>query len=345
MRIATWNLWWKFGPWEARQPAILETLQAIDADVILLQEVFGPTADHDLDQAASLADALGHHWIATTSQTARTPFGSDTTRTPFGSDTTRTPFGSDTARTPFGNAVLSRWPILDRAQRRLPGFDGKPSHRTALWALLDHPDGPQPVATTHLEWRYDASKLRQQQLDDLVTWLAEQHRRIGEQPSGEGAGGDAGGNADPTRHRPLVLGGDLNAVPESDEVRRLVGLSVPYGQPGETTPEHAAGRPVHGDRISVFTDAWAACGDGPGHTWTRDNEHAADAQWPRRRLDYVFSSWPRPKPTGNPLSCRLEGLKPVGGVIPSDHACVVAEFDDRPAFDDAPPPTTRTTDP
>ncbi len=241
--------------------------------------------------------------------------------------------------------MLSRWPILDSAQRRLPGVDGKPSHRSALWALLDHPDGPQPVATTHLEWRYDASMLRQQQLDDLVTWLAEQHRQTGQSTN------DGGASSDPTRHRPLILGGDLNAVPESDEVRRLVGLSVPYGQTaaphgptaGASEPVET-GQPMRGDRISVFTDAWAACGDGEGHTWTRDNEHAADAQWPRRRLDYLFTSWPRPKPTGNPLRCRLEGLKPLSGVIPSDHACVVADFDDRPAFDDAPPPTTRTTE-
>ena len=29
MRVATWNLWWRFGPWQARQPAIEATLADI----------------------------------------------------------------------------------------------------------------------------------------------------------------------------------------------------------------------------------------------------------------------------------------------------------------------------
>ena len=27
VRVASWNLWWRFGPWESRAPAILETLR------------------------------------------------------------------------------------------------------------------------------------------------------------------------------------------------------------------------------------------------------------------------------------------------------------------------------
>ncbi len=277
MRVATWNLWWRFGPWQQRQAAIESTLYDIDADVVLLQEVFGPGDDSD-DQAARLAASLGMQWVATTG-----------------------------ARSSFGNAILSRYPISDTDQLVLPGRDRTPSHRSALWAVLDHPDGPQPVATTHLDWRYDASSLRQTQVEALVVWLARHHRALGQQL---GVG--------PDQHRPLVLGGDFNAVPEADEMRRLVGLSTPYGTDREV--------------VRVFTDAWAACGDGDGYTWTRDNEHSADAQWPRRRLDYLLVSWPRPKPTGNPIACRLAGLQAVGGVLASDHACVVADFDDRPAF-------------
>lgn len=277
MRVASWNLWWRFGPWNERQPAIREHLRRIDADVVLLQEVFGPDDEHDDDQAHDLAIDLGYHWIATTT--------------------------NEGARTAFGNGVLSRWPILEHDQRRLLRPDATRSYRTALWALLDHPDGPQPVATTHLDWQYDRSRIRQAQLDDLVVWLGTH------QPSG------ARSERDQLDQRPLILGGDFNAVPESDEIRRLVGLSDPYGS--EDTP------------IRVFTDAWAACGEGPGHTWTRANEYSADAQWPRRRLDYLFVGWPRPKPTGNPLEARICGTEPINGVLASDHACVVAEFDDR----------------
>ena len=297
MRVATWNLWWRFGPWEQRQPAIKQVLEGLDVDVLLLQEVYGPSTDSGTDQARELAAALGMHWIATT----------ETNRTSFDGHTNRTSFDGHTNRTSFGCAILSRWPIVRADQCWLPAGPAKPPHRSALWALLDHPDGPQPVATTHLDWRYDNSRLRQRQIETLVTWLAAHHLALGNELG-----------VDPDQHRPLILGGDFNAVPESDEMRRLFGLGEPYAN--SDSP------------IRVFTDLWAACGDGPGHTWTRDNEHAADAQWPRRRLDYLLVSWPRPKPTGNPLACCLTGLEPVAGVVPSDHACVVGTFDDRPAF-------------
>ena len=61
LRVLTWNLWWRFGPWEARQPAILETLRRVDADVVCLQEVW----EHGggANQAADLAGALGYHHV------------------------------------------------------------------------------------------------------------------------------------------------------------------------------------------------------------------------------------------------------------------------------------------
>ena len=56
LRVATWNVWWRFGPWEERQPAIAETLRRIDADVIALQEVWD--VDDGPGQSEALADAL-----------------------------------------------------------------------------------------------------------------------------------------------------------------------------------------------------------------------------------------------------------------------------------------------
>src|SRR5262249_46865939 len=53
LRIATWNLWWRFGPWELRQPAIEATMRRIGADVWCLQEVYA-TRDGE-DQAERLA--------------------------------------------------------------------------------------------------------------------------------------------------------------------------------------------------------------------------------------------------------------------------------------------------
>ncbi len=195
---------------------------------------------------------------------------------------------SDGSRSPFGNAILSRYPMLESHSMALINIDGVPGHRSAVAAKVEGPLGPQWMVTTHLDWRYDGSLLRQQQLESVIDWILE----LSGEPSEDSL--------------PVVLGGDFNAVPESDEIRRLTGLSAPY-RPG-----------------IVFTDSWAAVGDGPGHTWTRENQHSGDAQWPRRRLDYVFVSWPRPKPTGNARRAILGGTE---GEMGSDHAAVIVDLD------------------
>lgn len=261
MRIATWNLWWKFGPWAERAEPIASELARIDADIVGLQEVW---ADDDADQAQQLADHLGMH-LARTTRPSGAPDG-------------------------FGNALLSRFPVLDAETIRLPGREGERAVRSLLRAVVDHPGGRQVIGVTHLAWQYDRSALREQQLAAIVERLAADH-----DPDG----------------RPVVLCGDLNAEPEADEVRRLTGRARTY---------------VDG---LVFTDAWAAVGDGPGHTWSRENPHSVNAQWPRRRLDHVMIAWPRPKPLGNPLRAELFGVDPVGGVVPSDHYGVVVDTDER----------------
>ena len=58
MRVLSWNLWWQFGPWQARAAAIEAALLAADADAIALQEVWG---DADKNFAAILADKLEYH--------------------------------------------------------------------------------------------------------------------------------------------------------------------------------------------------------------------------------------------------------------------------------------------
>lgn len=265
MRIVSWNLWWRFGPWEERQPAIAAELARLGPDIALLQEVFAD--DDGRDQALELADRLGLHVTRTTR-----------------------PEGRPQA---FGNAILSRWPIIAQEMVMLPGIEGRPPNRSALLALIETPAGPQPVTVTHLAWQYDASPLRQAQLEVVVDLVA---RHLPD---------------DPATAPPAILGGDFNAVPESDEIRRLTGVSTPFH-----------------DGL-VFTDCWAAVGEGDGHTWSRDNPHAAEALWPRRRLDYVFVAWPRPKPLGNPLRAELAGVAPHEGMVASDHYAVVVELDDR----------------
>jgi endonuclease/exonuclease/phosphatase family metal-dependent hydrolase len=182
----------------------------------------------------------------------------------------------------LGNAVLSRWAILDHGEAALPDATGRPGHRRAVWARVDSPFGVVPVVSTHLAYRFDESAVRRDQVDAVLDLVA----RL---------------RGDPATDPPVVVAGDLNAVPDSDELRRLTGRSA---------------APVAG---LVLTDAWPQVRDDPGHTWVRRNPWLADSVWPQRRLDYVLISWPRPAPLGNPAQAFLVGDGPVDGVWPSDH--------------------------
>src|SRR5215213_654791 len=259
LRVLTWNLWWRFGPWERRRPAIAATLADLRPDVVALQEVWGEPGGTNL--AAELAAELGYHHA----------YGGRLSLD-----------GVD-----FGNAVLSRWPITSSAPTALPAPPDADEQRLVLRADVDGPRGPLQVFSTHLNWRFDHSAVRQQQVRAIAEVVA------GARP----------------RTYPPVLCGDFNAVPDSDEIRMLTG--------------RAAG-PVEG---LVFHDAWEAAGDGgPGHTWSNANPYAVLDLEPDRRIDYVLVGWPKAGGAGHVTSCEVVGTSPVDGVVPSDHYGVLAEL-------------------
>jgi endonuclease/exonuclease/phosphatase family metal-dependent hydrolase len=262
MRVMTWNLWWRFGSWEARRVAILAELRMVQPDVVMLQEVWG---EHGGTLADWLAAELGWFAVATPVEYV----------------------GSNGVS--FHNAIVSRWPLIDIEVQALPDSRGEPGHRRLLFASARSPFGAWPVACTHLDYRFDQSATRELQCRAVCDAVAA--RRV-----------------DPDVELPVVLGADLNAVPDSDEVRLLTG-------------RRAAHRPN-----LVFSDCWEQLGEGSGYTWRSDNPYRADTAWPNRRIDYLLVSWPRPKPLGNPKRVWLAGLEPIDGVMPSDHAAVVADL-------------------
>ncbi len=144
LRVLSWNVWWRFGPWEARQPAIAATLAASGADLIGLQEVSAEDGGHN--QAEELAAGLGYHLA----QTELRYFNGMA----------------------FTNAVLSRWPIAERHVETLPNAAGAPSHRQVVAASVDSPHGPLLFVTTHLDWHFDASATRQAQVGALCRLVA-----------------------------------------------------------------------------------------------------------------------------------------------------------------------------
>ncbi|MGH9024540.1 MAG: endonuclease/exonuclease/phosphatase family protein [Acidimicrobiia bacterium] len=149
LRVLTWNLWWRFGPWEARQPAILATLRRVDADVVALQETWD---DATSSQVRDLAEALGYHHA----------------------------FGTGFAGFPetFGNAVLSRWPIGNTETRPLEAVEGLDELRVVLRAEIDGPRGPFDVYSTHTNWRLDQSHVRQRQVRGICELVKERQDEL-----------------------------------------------------------------------------------------------------------------------------------------------------------------------
>jgi endonuclease/exonuclease/phosphatase family metal-dependent hydrolase len=148
LTVVSWNLWWRFGPWVARQPAIAATLQRLDPDIVCLQEVWeerdGPR------QADQLAAALGGYDVAHAAG-----------------------LGFDLASESLGNSILSRWPIRAHEARRLPAPDGLDELRVVLRAEIDGPRGPFDVFVTHLNWRMDQSDVRQDQVRAVCEFIAD----------------------------------------------------------------------------------------------------------------------------------------------------------------------------
>jgi endonuclease/exonuclease/phosphatase family metal-dependent hydrolase len=258
MRVLTWNLWWRFGPWEARQAAITSTLRRVDADVVALQEVWAEVGG--ANQAAILAGELGYEHVYAPS--------------------------FDDGVLAFGLAVLSRWPIVGWEARRLPTFPGIDELRVALKAEVDGPRGRFEIYTTHLNWRFDESDVRQLQVRALAQMVAESERRT----------------------YPAIVCGDFNADPMSDEIRMLTGRAA-----------------VPVPRL-VFHDAWDVAGEGPGITFSNTNPFAACDLEPDRRIDYVFVGWPKAGGAGHVVGARVEAMEPVDGIHPSDHYAVLAEL-------------------
>jgi endonuclease/exonuclease/phosphatase family metal-dependent hydrolase len=185
-----------------------------------------------------------------------------------------------------GTAVLSRWPVSETHHRRLQGFDGGDGG-LVQFARVDGPRGQIEVFVVMLDWRPDLSHVRQAQVRELAAYVAETTNAA----------------------HPVLICGDFNAGPDSDEVRMLTGLAQP-ASPG-----------------LVFYDSWEVAGEGGnGHTWAKRNKWAAAALLPDRRIDYVFSAWPRARGAGHPVRCEVLGAPGLDGVDPSDHFAVMAEI-------------------
>lgn len=178
-----------------------------------------------------------------------------------------------------GVAVMSRWPI----QRKSNYTCGA---ARVQFAELAGPRGPLQVFGLVMDaWWFDQSEARQQAVHELLTCIDQLQNGT-----------------------PLVLCGDFNADPDSDEIRMLTGRMA---------------APVAG---LSFYDAWEVAGSTSGHTWSNSNPWATQLLWPDRRIDYIFSATPRVGGAGHPMYAELLGRAPVENVYPSDHYALRADL-------------------
>jgi endonuclease/exonuclease/phosphatase family metal-dependent hydrolase len=273
IRLVTWNLWWRFGPWRERGPAVETVLRHATPDLVTLQEVH---RGDDVDQLASLGDALDlpHRAWSPNRVPARW----------------RRRAGDDARDAEVGVALLSRWPLLEVTEADLPDAGAEAEGRTALGAVVEHPDGPLPLVTTHLSSSPAGSAVRVEQVRAVAALVRHLQQRV----------------ADP---RPPVVTGDFNAEPESDEMRLLGGHLTAPSVPG-----------------LVLVDAWRlAPGDGPGWTWRRENPYLGPGN-PDARIDHVLVGLGTAVGRATLVGA---GPQDVDGapVWPSDHAGVLVDLD------------------
>jgi endonuclease/exonuclease/phosphatase family metal-dependent hydrolase len=145
LRVVTFNIWNRSGPWDERFAALKSILARLAPDILGLQEVIVTESGDRLDQGRLIAEALGYHYV----------FGSS--------------HGDGYS---FGNAVLSRWPILRHRIFALPG-GGESEPRTLLFSEIEAPFGPVPFFCTHLAWRLDEGLLRRAQVVEIAKRVAE----------------------------------------------------------------------------------------------------------------------------------------------------------------------------
>ena len=272
LRVVTLNLWNKSGPWQRRMQLVATQLDELMPDIVGLQEVLCLQSEsREQNQAAEVAG--DRNWV----------FGA-------GHDMSRDWVPSN-QKLLFGNAVLSPHPIREHSVHPLPGVDQSDQQRSVLHAVVETPRGPIDVFVTHLNWKLDEGWIRELQVKEIARLIETRSPADGRFP-------------------PLLLG-DLNAEPESDEIRFLLG----YTRLGEA-------------KSVRFADVWQfADPQQPSATFDgRANPFAAPHHEPARRIDYILVRGPSTHAHGHPRAVRRVFDEPTEGTFPSDHFGVMADL-------------------
>ena len=257
-----------------------------DADIIALQEVDRFWARSGMtDSPAVLSDALpGHYWV----------YGANLDMCADFRESGRVLY----RRKQFGTMILSRWPILSSRNFPLPKWGDRRHHsiqQGLLEAVIGTPLGPIRVYSVHLSHLCPGTRLPQ--VDAILSILARA-------PSEGGAW--CGGHPDPAAGwteeeeppmpRSVILMGDMNFPPASEEYTRLVGpLSGHFG------------RLTNRDGL---VDAWTEAGHPEGNGATHPEARA--------RIDHCFVS--------ADLASRIRSVRIDEKAVGSDHHPLWIQF-------------------
>lgn len=279
LRVVTLNFWGTEAPLDRRIALAVRQLKALDVDVVCMQEVRPMNGHAGRTTAEVIADELG---MAAHYAVAVSWKDGDHAKLPAGQE---------------GLAIIAKT-IHDA--RALPLPEPRVADaRLLLSAQIATDGGPIWIHTTHLHYRLDDGVAREQQ----VLAIDEEIRKFGR------------GNTD----SPQILCGDMNAVPDSDEMRFLRGLTT------------LGGRRTH------FQDAWLrlhreplpAEGPAQGITWSAENPltrplRSLDID---RRIDYVYVTSRKKDGRATVHDCRvvLTDREDPDGICASDHYGVLAD--------------------
>lgn len=147
LKLLTLNIWNRQGPWEQRLALIREHLQALQPDVVGLQEVLCMKGAGS--QAEEVADGLGYECYYA-------------------------PAWHIGGGLDFGNAILSRYPLRDTETVALPagGSSGAAVETRCLaFARVAAPCGAVPVVVTHLNWKLHETHIRVAQVKAIADFI------------------------------------------------------------------------------------------------------------------------------------------------------------------------------
>jgi endonuclease/exonuclease/phosphatase family metal-dependent hydrolase len=280
MKVVSFNIQYGFG---LDGVCDLERIADVvrDADIIGFQEVTRNLPKNAfLDMPARLAELLADFHQA---------FGP-------GADVDYRPVnavGASSGRLQFGNMVLSRFPILSLRNLLLPRsrtFGELNLQRAALEALIDTPDGPIRIYSTHLDHRDPDERIRQ------IAYLKDRAVLYGVEGGGVTGGGEFGFPDLPHTDDYLILG-DFNMMPETPDYIAMAGRIDPYygRTPRATAP--------------VDSLAFLGARQPDDYSWEEPGKPEV-----RQYLDYIFASatlTPRLRRGWTDMDCIASDHKPV----------------------------------